>query len=253
MKLDLTSPYSPSWKDVGQLTEKAGTKLEISTIDCNLLHSYVDEDTSTFTSPGIDSSSFTMITTPPSTQSPLYLSSSSSTSSPLHPSPTPTPCPSGWSGFEGNCYKYYDISVSWEDATKQCLKEKVFSTHDLVLFKSIVQADLASIHSKAENEFVREITGSTLWLWLGGRRSCPDCEDFKWSDGTPMDFTAWYKGEPNNHVRFEILTLNTHHYSKGGTEECIEQYGSGKHKMKWNDFKCDHPKRFVCKKSSNGE
>ena len=36
LKLDLTNPSSPSWKDVGQLTEKAGTKLEISTIDCNL-------------------------------------------------------------------------------------------------------------------------------------------------------------------------------------------------------------------------
>jgi len=36
LKLDLTIPSSPSWKDVGQLTEKAGTKLEISTIDCSL-------------------------------------------------------------------------------------------------------------------------------------------------------------------------------------------------------------------------
>ena len=79
LKLDLTIPSSPSWKDVGQLTEKAGTKLEISTIDCDLVHSYIDED----------------------------------------------PCPSGWSRFEGNCYKYYDNSVSWEDARNQCLTEEV--------------------------------------------------------------------------------------------------------------------------------
>ena len=33
------------WKDVGQLTEKAGTKLEISTIDCNLVHNYIEDTT----------------------------------------------------------------------------------------------------------------------------------------------------------------------------------------------------------------
>ena len=44
LELEQTSSSSLSWKDVGQLTEKAGTKLEISTIDCDFVHSYIEEN-----------------------------------------------------------------------------------------------------------------------------------------------------------------------------------------------------------------
>ena len=40
--------------------------------------------------------------------------------------PCPTPCPSGWSEFEGNCYKYFDDRMKWEDARDFCLSEQVF-------------------------------------------------------------------------------------------------------------------------------
>ena len=68
--------------------------------------------------------------------------------------------------------------------------------------------------------------------WLGGRRSCPGCEDFVWSDGTPMDFTNWGKGQPSS-----------------TKEDCMENNGT------WNDVSCDNPDRgqFVCKKSNRGE
>ena len=69
------------------------------------------------------------------------------------------------------------------------------------IYNSILQADLASIHSEEENDFLREITGNTHKVWLGGRRCCPGCQAFEWSDGTPWDFTDWYRGEPNNHVK----------------------------------------------------
>ena len=68
-------------------------------------------------------------------------------------------------------------------------------------FNSILQADLASIHSQEENDFLREITGNTN-VWVGGRRSCSGCEDFKWSDETPWDFTAWHRVQPDNNVRY---------------------------------------------------
>ena len=44
------------------------------------------------------------------------------------PTTTPTAsttCPAGRSQFEGNCYKYFDNSVQWEDARDHCLLEKV--------------------------------------------------------------------------------------------------------------------------------
>merc|ERR1719208_454428 len=126
-------------------------------------------------------------------------------------------CPVGWSQFRGRCYKYFDNSVKWDDAREHCLSE---------------EADLASIHSEEENDFLREITGNTL-VWVGGRRSCPSCEDFKWSDGTLWDFAAWHRVQPDN---------------AGGTEGCVEiNFGSSG----WNDVLCDRSDRgrFVCKKS----
>ena len=65
----------------------------------------------------------------------------------------------------------------------------------------IPQADLASIHSEEENVFLLEITGNTQKTWVGGRRACSGCQNFKWSDGTPMDFTAWHKTQPSNYVK----------------------------------------------------
>jgi len=34
-------------------------------------------------------------------------------------------CPTGWSESGGNCYKYFDNSVKWDDARKRCLSEEV--------------------------------------------------------------------------------------------------------------------------------
>ena len=89
---------------------------------------------------------------------------------------------------------------------KRCL----FEGAGLLLFdKQILnvtnQADLVSIHSDQENDFVAQLTNGHL-TWLGGRRSCPGCEDFLWTDGTPMDYTSWTTGleklpdNPDNHV-----------------------------------------------------
>ena len=121
LKLQFIKRYrSTYWKDVGQLTEKAGTKLEISTVDCDLVHTYIEKDTSTFTSPGAGSSSST------ATESGTTTATTPTTT--LSPTASPSPCPFGWSEFEGNCYKYYDIFVSWENARSRCLIEKVFIT-----------------------------------------------------------------------------------------------------------------------------
>merc|ERR1711902_302252 len=131
-----------------------------------------------------------------------------------------TPCPTGWSESGGNCYKYFDNSVKWDDARKRCLSE---------------EADLASIHSEEENDFLREITGNTR-AWVGGRRSCPSCNDFNWSDGTPWDFTAWHPLEPSN---------------RNGAEECMEINLDYNGSSGWNDDNCNRTDigRFVCKKS----
>ena len=67
------------------MTQKAGNKLEVSTIKCDLVHNYIETEQT-----------------------------------------TESPRPSGWSEFEGNCYKYFDDRMKWEDARDFCLSEQVF-------------------------------------------------------------------------------------------------------------------------------
>merc|ERR1711902_380171 len=61
-------------------------------------------------------------------------------------------CPSGWSEFQGKCYKYFSEQMTWTDAREQCLSE---------------EANLASIHSHLENTFVSELCNENL-CWVGG-------------------------------------------------------------------------------------
>ena len=77
-----------------------------------------------------------------------------------------------------------------------------------LIYYSILQADLASIHSEEENDFLHEIIGNRSIVWVGGQRSCPSCEDWVWSDGTPMDFTAWHSIQPDNAVSYIFQCLN---------------------------------------------
>ena len=108
-------------------------------------------------------------------------------------------CPLSWFSFEGNCYKVFEEAKTWQDADEYCLSEKVEIFYVLQIYISIDQADLASIHSEEENEFVISLS-SGRYAWLGGKRSCPGC-DFEWCDWTPFDFTSWRSGQPNNWVK----------------------------------------------------
>ena len=68
-----------------------------------------------------------------------------------------------------------------------------------IFFKS----DLASISSASENDFVSKLVGNSF-VWLGGKRACSNCKDFVWTDGTPMSYTNWKSGEPNNWVASKL-------------------------------------------------
>ena len=56
---------------------------------------------------------------------------------------------------------------------------------------------------------------------------------FYWVDKTPVDYTNWAPGEPNDSV---------------GNENCVEFYTNGGLARQWNDGYCNNNKRFVCKK-----
>ncbi len=66
----------------------------------------------------------------------------------------------------------------------------------------------------------RHVKFCILFLFLG----------YEWSDRTPVDYTNWNPGEPND---------------AGGSEECVEMFvhtDGG-----WNDNNCYANRNWVCK------
>ena len=94
-------------------------------------------------------------------------------------------------------------------------------------------ANLVSIHSREENEFVFGLTGRDPKheIWLGGMMFNGQ---FTWADGTPFDYEQWLAGEPNNYKGVEMC-LRMNHYKIGFA-------GS------WNDARCNQRRPYVCKR-----
>ena len=64
------------------------------------------------------------------------------------------PCPAGWEEFEGSCYLMVSTGTYyWQNAENYCKSKG---------------GHLASIHSKAEGDFIIELAGSShFYIWLG--------------------------------------------------------------------------------------
>uniref|UniRef100_A0A3Q2D0K7 C-type lectin domain-containing protein n=1 Tax=Cyprinodon variegatus TaxID=28743 RepID=A0A3Q2D0K7_CYPVA len=120
--------------------------------------------------------------------------------------------------FDNNCYKYVATLMTWADAEKYCNTQG---------------ANLVSIHSLKEENFVKDLITNFDPAegvnWIGLSDAQQDRAYF-WSDGSPLDFTLWNAGEPNN---------------AGGAEPCVHtNWGPVK---KWNDKVCAEKYSFVCK------
>jgi len=116
----------------------------------------------------------------------------------------------------GNYYKVFYENVSWHEAREKC---------------ETMGGYLAVVRSKAEDEFVAEISRSHVWLGATDE----DMEgQWTWLDGTPMTYSNWDRTEPNNAVDRE--TGEGEHYLM------ISKYA------KWNDLSLNSPviKGFVC-------
>ena len=124
-------------------------------------------------------------------------------------------CEGNWENNGGYCYLWSasQLTKSWEDAEEFCRKER---------------GHLASITSETINEYIYEEKKrrGLAAIWIGGI----DREEegvWKWSDGSPWNFTEWNRGQPSN---------------RSG-EHCLQQFGYSK---KWNDYECTDENNFVC-------
>ncbi|XP_041458281.1 macrophage mannose receptor 1-like isoform X1 [Lytechinus variegatus] len=130
-------------------------------------------------------------------------------------------CQSDQTSFGGNCYYVPNefVFVEWQTARYQCQQ---------------MGGDLASIHSKEENEFIRKLVQTRIGkrnVWIGLERGSSGGFT-QWNDGSPVDYVQWDNGEPTNDWR-------------GTQENCVEiytnDYGT------WKDEVCNTGSSFICK------
>jgi hypothetical protein len=88
---------------------------------------------------------------------------------------------------------------------------------------SNVYGHLVTIGSQAENNFVENNTGATIWL---GFTDTNTEGDFKWITGESVSYTNWNSGEPSN---------------LGSAEDHTEMYTNGL----WNDVRGTESRRYV--------
>ncbi|KAK7881296.1 hypothetical protein WMY93_029705 [Mugilogobius chulae] len=118
--------------------------------------------------------------------------------------------------------KYIQETKTWIDAEKSC---------------QTLGANLASIHSAEENDFILDMiqkaTGARTRTWIGGSDAAKE-GIWLWTDGSVWDYTAWHGGEPNNVANNEhSLMVNLHSTPKF-----------------WNDFPGSHALFYMCAKKT---
>eukprot|EP00058_Branchiostoma_floridae_P019221 XP_002604710.1 hypothetical protein BRAFLDRAFT_80319 [Branchiostoma floridae] len=180
-------------------------------------------------------------------------------------------CPPGWTSYHDNCFLTSSDQRSWQDASSACrqmggdLASISTATEQALLtsllaggwvgleqgafcyqYKSGVKAtwmeavdvcralgaSLCSIHSNAELNYIAGNvgpSGEAYWIGLNNRATN---QGYQWSDGTPVGFTDWAPGEPNN---------------VNGLENCVEMYQEPAGAVQWNDVSCYSLRDYVCK------
>ncbi|KAG8519254.1 Low affinity immunoglobulin epsilon Fc receptor [Galemys pyrenaicus] len=120
-------------------------------------------------------------------------------------------CPEQWVNFQRKCYYFGEGAKKWIQARYAC--------HSL-------QGQLVSVHSQEEQDFLTK-HANRKGSWIGLQDL--DIEgEFVWMDGSPLDYSNWRQGEPNN---------------DGQGEDCVVMEGSGQ----WNDAFCYTPRdSWVC-------
>ncbi|XP_069566819.1 macrophage mannose receptor 1-like, partial [Brachyistius frenatus] len=141
---------------------------------------------------------------------------------PVPPPPLPAPdCGSNpsWRKNKNVCYYYNDTDiVDFHTAMRRCHEEKAL---------------LVSIHNTEEQTYVNSMvgTGQVSAAWIGMSMFGIANGQYMWVDFSPVTYTHWSPGEPNN---------------ANGEEQCVQM---NRHQGGWNDANCGRAgAAYVCKK-----
>ena len=126
-------------------------------------------------------------------------------------------CPINWVRHNNSCYLKPPGKTTWLEANQAC------TTFD-------PRARLVSVHpdnkDRVKTLFETSIDWNAIWIGLFRRH---DGSSWAWSDGTPVDYTNWRDGEPND---------------SGGGEDCVLLVP--RDEGKWNDGACSDTLGFLC-------
>ncbi|XP_059360595.1 C-type lectin domain family 4 member M-like [Carassius carassius] len=119
----------------------------------------------------------------------------------------------GWKFNQSSLYFFSSETKNWTDSRRYCTER---------------EADLIIINNREEQDFVKNITGSSDHFWIG----LTDIEEedrWKWVDGSTLTSGSWASGEPNNYQ---------------GTEDCANTLSS-----EWFDTHCNNSVKWICEKN----
>ncbi|XP_041648483.1 brevican core protein [Cheilinus undulatus] len=130
-------------------------------------------------------------------------------------------CEPGWEKFQGFCYHHFTMRQSWEAAEQHC---RMCGGH------------LLSVMTPEEQDYINEKYKEYQWIGLNDRTIEGD---FRWSDGNPLLYENWYRGQPDS-------------YFLSGEDCAVMVWHDG---GRWSDVPCNYHLSYTCKKgmSSCGE
>ncbi|KAJ8267516.1 hypothetical protein COCON_G00126880 [Conger conger] len=126
-------------------------------------------------------------------------------------------CEAGWEKFQGFCYKHFSNRLSWEVAEQHC---RMCGGH------------LVSVMTPEEQDYINSNYKEYQWTGLNDKTIEGD---FRWSDGNPVLYENWYRGQPDS-------------YFLSG-EDCVVMvwHDDGR----WSDVPCNYHLSYTCKKGTS--
>ncbi|KAM3597080.1 uncharacterized protein V6R79_025740 [Siganus canaliculatus] len=126
-------------------------------------------------------------------------------------------CEPAWDKFHGFCYRHFGQRLSWEVAEQHC---------------RMLGAHLVSIMTPEEQNYINSNYKEYQWTGLNDKTIE---DDFRWSDGNPLLYENWYRGQPDS-------------YFLSG-EDCVVMvwHDDGR----WSDVPCNYHLAYTCKKGTS--